>query len=45
MFSDAYDIVKSKRSIIRPNSGFVKQLQEYEKYLQLNELNNGWISQ
>ena len=28
---DALQYVKSKRSIIRPNSGFLKQLQEYEK--------------
>ena len=32
-FWEAHNLVKSKRSIVRPNSGFVRQLQEYEKVL------------
>lgn len=29
----SYDFVKSKRKIISPNVGFIKQLQQYEKLL------------
>jgi protein-tyrosine phosphatase len=32
-YVDAYQSVKTKRQIIRPNSGFVKQLREYERGL------------
>ena len=34
-FIDSYQLVKSKREIIQPNEGFVKQLKEYEQ--ELNE--------
>ncbi|CAI2367253.1 unnamed protein product [Moneuplotes crassus] len=32
-FEEAFRFVKSKRSIIQPNSGFIKQLKEFEKQL------------
>ncbi|XP_014294562.2 dual specificity protein phosphatase 19 [Halyomorpha halys] len=32
-FEMAYSLVKSKRTSVRPNEGFIKQLQEYEKKL------------
>ncbi len=37
-YLQAYNLVKTKRPIIRPNSGFVQQLQEYEKYLKLTQI-------
>jgi len=32
-FQDAYSFVKSKRYVIFPNFGFIKQLQEFETFL------------
>ena len=36
-YKDAHDFTKAKRSIIWPNSGFVDQLQLFEKLLKENE--------
>lgn len=36
-YDDAYSMVKSKRRIIHPNSGFIDQLRKYES--QLNRTN------
>lgn len=35
-FEAALAFVKSKRSVVRPNAGFVEQLKEYEKTLDLD---------
>ena len=32
-YKQAYELVKSKRNIIEPNRGFVRQLEEYEKHV------------
>ena len=37
-FESALAYVKSKRSVVRPNAGFVEQLKEYEKTLQLDDI-------
>ena len=37
-YEESYNIVKSSRSIICPNRGFVEQLKKYEKYM--NYLNS-----
>ena len=36
-FEAALAFVKSKRSVVKPNPGFVQQLKEYEKTLQLDD--------
>lgn len=36
-YSDAYAFVKLKRSVAKPNFGFVKQLQNFEKSLNLDK--------
>ena len=35
-FDAALAFVKSKRAVVRPNAGFVEQLKEYEKTLNLD---------
>ncbi|RZF37440.1 hypothetical protein LSTR_LSTR013449 [Laodelphax striatellus] len=34
-FEEAYEMVKAQRSCIRPNEGFVRQLKEYEKLINI----------
>lgn len=36
-FSDAYAYVKKRRSIVRPNSGFLRQLREFELDLKIKK--------
>lgn len=43
-FKEAFKFVKSKRSIIHPNSGFVKQLKEYEQQLKAKLLHTDSLS-
>lgn len=39
-FEDSYKLVKSKREVIQPNEGFVRQLKEYREELDKRFNNN-----
>ena len=37
-FDDAYKLLKSKREVIQPNEGFIKQLKEFEEELRTKKI-------
>ena len=39
-YEKAYELVKSKRDVIQPNEGFVKQLKEYQEEIERKQISN-----